>query len=410
MMPQVRATMLSRLEALPPLSPETARRQAAACKACGAAAAPFDVVDLNKLCSETDPYAYGIAGIPVIYHRCGCCGLLFTPFFDDWSAADFAAFIYNADYVKVDGAYVEARPTELAALVAARAAVAKAARVLDYGSGAGVFAERLAAHGFADVASYDPFSSPARPRGDFDLVTCFEVIEHTVAPRDLLQDVAGLLRPDGCVLLSTGIQPDDIGARRASWWYVGPRNGHATIFSLDALALLGAACGLTLHVGGDLLGFTRGAVSDRTRAILSAGAHPYVFALLTAPDGAANGWHGHEGEGVDAFRWTGADRVGWTLALPATRPCRLRAAIPMRIEIVPGFADRAWLEVDGEMVPLRRDGPARLVAECVLHAHGPGVATLRTPPPVRPADLAPGPDHRPLGLAVPTRAAILAGG
>ncbi len=43
----------------------------------------------------------------------------------------------------------------------------------------------MAAHGFANITNYDPFSSPARPAGKFSLITCFEVIEHTVSPARL---------------------------------------------------------------------------------------------------------------------------------------------------------------------------------------------------------------------------------
>ncbi len=56
--------------------------------------------------------------------------------------------------------------------------------ILDYGSGSGAFAERMAKYGFANITNYDPFSSPARPAGKFSLITCFEVIEHTVSPGD----------------------------------------------------------------------------------------------------------------------------------------------------------------------------------------------------------------------------------
>ena len=248
---------LDRLRALPPLAAATVRAQARPCKVCRAPSPPFDVVDFNKCCSEQDPFAFGFAGIAVTYFRCRRCGLLFTDFFDDWSADDFRSFIYNADYVKADGAYVAERPRALAALVARKAGVARDARVLDFGSGAGAFAQSLRDHGFTNVTDYDPFSSPARPAGRFDLVTCFEVIEHTTTPDATLRDISSLLADGGCVLLTTGIQPDDIETRRVSWWYVGPRNGHASIFTWDALALLARSCGLVLNTGGEMPAFNR---------------------------------------------------------------------------------------------------------------------------------------------------------
>ena len=37
--------------------------------------------------------------------------------------------------------------------------------------------------GFRDVTAYDPFSSPQRPEARFDIMTCFEVMEHSPDPR-----------------------------------------------------------------------------------------------------------------------------------------------------------------------------------------------------------------------------------
>ena len=45
-------------------------------------------------------------------------------------------------------------------------------RILDYGSGGGVFAAAMAKHGFEAVEEYDPFSHPERPAGKFDVVLC----------------------------------------------------------------------------------------------------------------------------------------------------------------------------------------------------------------------------------------------
>ena len=112
--------------------------------------------------------------------------------------------------------------------------------MLDYGSGSGAFAERMAAHGFANITNYDPFSSPARPDGKFSLITCFEVIEHTVSPAVCINDMAAFLAPGGCIVFSQPLQPADIEVLRGSWWYIGPRNGHASIFTADALARLAA--------------------------------------------------------------------------------------------------------------------------------------------------------------------------
>jgi hypothetical protein len=37
------------------------------------------------------------------------------------------------------------------------------------------------------------------------------------------------------VLFSTLVQPQDFDGLGLNWWYVGPRNGHISVFSRDAL-------------------------------------------------------------------------------------------------------------------------------------------------------------------------------
>lgn len=48
-----------------------------------------------------------------------------------------------------------------------------------------------------------PFPASAGELGSFDAVTAFEVIEHVVAPREELARITALLRPGGCVYLTT---------------------------------------------------------------------------------------------------------------------------------------------------------------------------------------------------------------
>ena len=37
------------------------------------------------------------------------------------------------------------------------------------------------------------------------------------------------------MLLATLLQPEDIAVQGMAWWYVGPRNGHVSLFSRQAL-------------------------------------------------------------------------------------------------------------------------------------------------------------------------------
>jgi SAM-dependent methyltransferase len=402
--------LFERLARLPSLDP--ANRQVTQCKVCGGRAEVFDVVDFNKCCSEMNCYAYGLAGVPISYFRCLICGFMFTRFFDDWAPDEFAKFIYNADYIKVDGDYAGPRPEREAEAMAGRLSGLQGLDILDYGSGSGHFAQDLRARGFESVASYDPFSSPDRPDRKFDLLTCFEVLEHTTSPEVTVADMASLLREGGCVIFSTGLQPSNIGQIRASWWYVGPRNGHASVFTLEALAALGEARGLTLYAGKDGIGFATPNPSAASKRLLESVGRPFRFWQLTAPDagavlaeGQAASWHGVEGAGDAAYRWTRGAEITWRLQDAPVPPCRLKLAIAFRIEVESGFADRCRIKIGERSLPVFR-GPETLSVEVELEEPFDGTVTLITPPPVRPRDLRPVSDTRPLGLAVPTRSAM----
>ena len=105
-------------------------------------------------------------------------------------------------------------------------------RVLDFG---GV----LRASGFLDAVTYDPMvpEHAGRPDGKFDLVTCFETLEHVPDPVASIGAIVDYVAEPGAVFYSTLTQPDDLKDKGMSWWYVGPRNGHISLFSRQALEL-----------------------------------------------------------------------------------------------------------------------------------------------------------------------------
>src|SRR5690606_13484379 len=107
------------------------------------------------------------------------------------------------------------------------------------------FAATLARAGF-EVTSYDPFHPGhcERPVGTFDLVTCFETLEHMPDPRGGAADIASFLRDDGMLIFSTLVQPADVERQGVEWWYIGPRNGHVTLHTRASLAALWAPLGL----------------------------------------------------------------------------------------------------------------------------------------------------------------------
>jgi 2-polyprenyl-6-hydroxyphenyl methylase/3-demethylubiquinone-9 3-methyltransferase len=242
-----------------------------ACKICATPAPLYGVVDFNKSCEEFNGKFFPLAGIPVYYRRCPNCGFLFTSAFDDWTGEEFKAHIYNDDYIKFDPGYVESRPATISAMIARTFERDKSRlRVLDYGGGNGRFAEILRNAGFLAAQTYDPFS-PAfatLPDGTFDLVTCFETLEHHPDP---LAGIAALVRctgDPGAVVFSTLVQPADFDKHRMNWWYAGPRNGHISLFSRKALALAWQRHGFVLASFNDNYHFAFRQVPDFARHLV----------------------------------------------------------------------------------------------------------------------------------------------
>lgn len=99
--------------------------------------------------------------------------------------------------------------------------LAPGSSVLDLGTGAGAFMERLTDAGFSVVGvdleeqSFrgsspfvrqdlnQPFQSGLADRGRFDAVAAIEVAEHLENPRHLFRECRKLLRPDGYLLVTT---------------------------------------------------------------------------------------------------------------------------------------------------------------------------------------------------------------
>jgi 2-polyprenyl-6-hydroxyphenyl methylase/3-demethylubiquinone-9 3-methyltransferase len=208
------------------------------------------VQDFNRCCAEERGVFLPPLGVPVYYRRCGGCGLLFTDALDDWSDEAFAEHIYNDGYAAVDPDYEERRPLNNASLICrTMKGSERALDVLDFGGGNGRFAAELSRAGFRSARTYDRFSPQhrARPEGRFNLVTCFETLEHMPDPKGGAAEIASFLADDGLLILSTLVQPKEILQLRLHWWYVGARNGHVTIFTYKALARLFADLGLRVY-------------------------------------------------------------------------------------------------------------------------------------------------------------------
>lgn len=122
----------------------------------------------------------------------------------------------------------------------------KSKRLLDFGCGKGSFVKLLISNGYKAFA-YDkskeitkfldkehiPHFKNTRviPFHYFDIITCFDVIEHNINPKSILQIVKQKLKKKGVFIISTpnscGISARILGGK---WWVFGP-SFHFILFS-----------------------------------------------------------------------------------------------------------------------------------------------------------------------------------
>lgn len=379
------AKLERRLAGLPALDRRNAAAQAVTCKICHSATQFSGLTDFLKCAGG---HVFGRSGVGVDWRTCPHCEFLFTSFFDDWTAEDFARFVYNDDYIKVDPEYSGVRSQRVFASLIPLLPKNGAARVLDFGGGAGGLARLLRERGI-DATSYDPFSSSERPAGKFDLITCVEVFEHSPDPTATMAEVASFLAPGGAILLGVSLQPANIGQIGPSWWYCAPRNGHCSTYSLKTLALLGNSCALTLHADERVHWVCwcfADAPSDLARRI----GPTFQFVTIGAPKSNAAGWHGAENE----FRWSAAETLNWRFPV-ADAPATVRVKLLYKMEPVPGFARSCKLIVQGKPVPV---GPGATI-DIAMSAPGDITAVLTQDNLICPADRG-STDRRRLGVAL----------
>jgi SAM-dependent methyltransferase len=384
------------LLAVSPLDVKTARGKSR-CKICGSETVDFDLVDANKFCGS-EPYMYGLSGVGVRYVRCVACRFIFTNDFDAWSPEEFTRYIYNDDYIKVDGEYVDQRPRRFAAQLARSLGDQKSLRILDYGSGSGVFENAMRALGFDNVESYDLFSSPREPVGKFDLITCVEVVEHSPTPLATFQHMASFLKPGGVIFVQTGVQPIDIDQQRGGWWYIGPRNGHVSIFGMPSLTSLARHVGLTFTLGpNDELMFAFPDVTSELLIRLAAGApRSWMFRKLRSPAGQSAQWHEVEVTPSQKFRWSKTSALAWSVNCPKLG--RLDVELAAVHVIAHDFLSKSYFEVVGGSVQQTFRTATKIMASIAVKAHTVEIV-LKTPVTISPTTLG-GADARCLGVAV----------
>jgi SAM-dependent methyltransferase len=220
------------------------------CKICDGPTEIQGCVDAGRSCETNRGFYSKLYGVPIYYHRCLNCGFIFSMAFDAWSVDDFRQNIYNSEYASVDPDYADGSRARGNALLTDNVmGQLGARRVLDYGGGDGTMASELRLKGF-DAHSWDPFGDPGSGAditlGTFDLVTAFEVFEHTPTPVTTTSEALSFLRPNGRLLFSTLLM-DELARQATDHWYIAPRNAHISLHTRASLRALFARLGWTVH-------------------------------------------------------------------------------------------------------------------------------------------------------------------
>jgi len=217
------------------------------CPICDCQTYLYDVVDFHKSCGDITGRRTGLSGTSIYYSQCSHCHFIFAPQCYVWTQQDFAQKIYNSEYGLFDPDFLQNRPLANAHLVEKMYGNQKRAIAhLDFGGGDGVLSQTLLAAGW-DSKSYDPyFNKEALPNaGSIDLITAFEVFEHSPAINELCKNLCFLLKEKGVILFSTLLSDGNVSDQeRLNWWYAAPRNGHISLFSKKSLEILAVKNGL----------------------------------------------------------------------------------------------------------------------------------------------------------------------
>lgn len=221
------------------------------CKVCKSSTKVYGIVDFNKSCEELKNKFLPFSGRAVYYHQCTSCNFIFTTDFDNWSLEEFSKEIYNDDYEIVDPEYWEIRPKNLAQWVQPLLNGDKSLKIFDYGAGTAVFGDELEELGYT-VDSWDPLWGDPLDQNklnSYDVVTAFEVLEHSPSPYDTAKEIISLTKKgEGQIVIHT-LANDIIRSEGVSYWYIAPRNGHVCMYSNKSLDILFDNLGMTvLHL------------------------------------------------------------------------------------------------------------------------------------------------------------------
>ena len=205
-----------------------------ACKICGAPAHETFRIPKSKKTGHPIP------DLPddCPYYLCSACGFCFSTLLD---TADNTV-VYDESYWTGQDPDWYGRVSETLRLVLLANKLVQRPpdqlEVLDFGCGMGTFVEtcrrnlQLDAWG-TDIVTPKFGADYFLPKVDrkFDIVVACEVMEHIPTPLETFRAIRGMLKPGGAFAFQTA-EYDRASGR--DWWYVGPDNGHVSLYSRGA--------------------------------------------------------------------------------------------------------------------------------------------------------------------------------
>jgi SAM-dependent methyltransferase len=215
-----------------------------ACKICGAPT----VVAFSLPVAKKTGHPIPAAPDDCPYFECERCRFCFSTHLD---AADHTE-VYDEDYWNNQDPDWYGRVSETLRLVLlANSLLCRPPyelEILDFGCGIGGFVEMSRRSLQLDVWGTDivpPKVGRERflPVVDrqFDVIVTCEVLEHVPTPSATFRQLRSWLKPGGVLAFQTA-EYDPNGEGR-DWWYVGPDNGHISLYSRGALDHLYAELG-----------------------------------------------------------------------------------------------------------------------------------------------------------------------